>query len=353
MSSFLEKVLDKAEEGLKHTEDQIDGLLHPNRRHDDPAEKAEDALRTEINASHRFDSFAEERTDNVVKWHVDGHDYMWAVSEMLDNAKECIFILDWWLTPELYLRRPPAKHPEWRLDKVLKRKAEQGVKVYVVVYKEVTQTMSMSSKHTKAALEALNPPGTHQIQCMRHPDHIGAKDTVEFWSHHEKVVVVDNHYACIGGLDLCFGRWDTHNHPLADVHPTHWYKTLFPGQDYNNARIMDFQTVKDYASNQLNILEYARMPWHDIHMTLSGPVVLDIVQHFIERWNEIKRRKYKDNNAFDWLALPHDIEFAPNESVARHPRREAWHDVGRRYKQRWNQWMGQGKSIFRLLSLFN
>lgn len=125
------------------------GILNPNRRHDTPAEKAEDQLRAEINAGHRFDSFAEERTDNVVKWHVDGHDYMWAVSEMLDNAKQCIFILDWWLTPELYLRRPPAKHPEWRLDKVLKRKAEQGVKVYVVVYKEVTQTMSMSSKHTK------------------------------------------------------------------------------------------------------------------------------------------------------------------------------------------------------------
>lgn len=26
-------------------------------------------------------------------------------------------------------------------------------------------------------------------------------------------------------------------------------------------------------------------------MTIDGPVVLDIVQHFIERWNEIKRRK--------------------------------------------------------------
>jgi len=44
---------------------------------------------------------------------------------------------DWWLTPELYLRRPPAHYPEWRLDKLLKRKAEQGVKIYVVVYKEV------------------------------------------------------------------------------------------------------------------------------------------------------------------------------------------------------------------------
>lgn len=26
-------------------------------------------------------------------------------------------------------------------------------------------------------------------------------------------------------------------------------------------------------------------------MTLVGPVVLDIVQHFTERWNEIKKRK--------------------------------------------------------------
>jgi hypothetical protein len=31
-----------------------------------------------------------------------------------------------------------------------------------------------------------------------------------------------------------------------------------------------------------------------VHMTLTGPVVLDIVQHFTERWNEIKKRKYKD-----------------------------------------------------------
>lgn len=26
-------------------------------------------------------------------------------------------------------------------------------------------------------------------------------------------------------------------------------------------------------------------------MTLAGPSVLDIVQHFVERWNEIKKRK--------------------------------------------------------------
>nr|GAT61270.1 phospholipase D [Mycena chlorophos] len=332
--SFLkhfESLVEKIPEGFEHARDEVIGLLEPNRRHDDPEEKRRDEIRAEINASHRFDSFADERSQNAVKWHIDGHDYMWAVSEFIDSAKECIFILDWWLTPELYLRRPPSRYPEWRLDRLLKRKAEEGVKVHVIVYKEVTQTMTMSSKHTKSALEALHP----NIVCLRHPDHIGSKDTVEFWSHHEKVVVVDNHYACIGGLDLCFGRWDTHTHPLADVHPTDFSLTLFPGQDYNNARIADFNQVFNYASNALSSLEAARMPWHDVHMTLTGPVVLDIVQHFVERWNEIKKRKYKEQANVPWLALPHNVEFAPNEAVVRHPHRELWHRIGHHYKQRW------------------
>ncbi|TFK38573.1 phospholipase D [Crucibulum laeve] len=326
--SFLKDIA----KGVQHARNEVIGILNPNRRHDEPHEIAQDELRAEIRSGHRFTSFASERANNSVKWHIDGHDYMWALSEMLENAKEAIFILDWWLTPELYLRRPPAYFPEWRLDRILKRKAEQGVKVHVIVYKEVTQTMSMSSKHTKSTLEALHP----NITCLRHPDHIGAKDSVQFWSHHEKVVVVDNHYAAIGGLDLCFGRWDTHTHPLADVHPTDFSRTLFPGQDYNNARVMDFKDVYNYASNTLSILETGRMPWHDVHMTLVGSAVLDIVQHFVERWNEIKKRKYRDEDNVTWLALPNDdVERAPNEAVARHPHREHWREIGHRYKQRW------------------
>jgi phospholipase D1/2 len=68
---------------------------------------------------------------------VDGRDYFWAVSVALEEAKEVIYIADWWLSPELFLRRPPSEAKEWRLDRVLKRKAEQGVKIFVMVYKEV------------------------------------------------------------------------------------------------------------------------------------------------------------------------------------------------------------------------
>lgn len=76
----------------------------------------------------------------AVRFHVDGMDYFHALSVMIDEAKESIMILDWWLTPELFLRRG-GDHPEWRLDRLLLRKAQEGVKIYVSVYKEVTQSM--------------------------------------------------------------------------------------------------------------------------------------------------------------------------------------------------------------------
>ena len=44
---------------------------------------------------------------------------------------------DWWLSPELYLRRPCELYEGYRLDRVLQRRAEAGVKVYIIVYKEV------------------------------------------------------------------------------------------------------------------------------------------------------------------------------------------------------------------------
>lgn len=60
-----------------------------------------------------------------------------AVSVALEQAKETIYIEDWWLSPELFLRRPPHTEQDFRLDHVLKRRAEAGVKIFVVVYREV------------------------------------------------------------------------------------------------------------------------------------------------------------------------------------------------------------------------
>ena len=47
-----------------------------------------------------------------------------------------------WLSPELYLRRPPSKNEQYRLDRMLQAAAQRGVKVNVIVYKEVTQALT-------------------------------------------------------------------------------------------------------------------------------------------------------------------------------------------------------------------
>lgn len=47
------------------------------------------------------------------------------------------------------------------------------------------------------------------------------------------MTIVDSTRATIGGLDLCFGRWDLHDHPLADVHVTKFDDTLYPGRTFS------------------------------------------------------------------------------------------------------------------------
>lgn len=213
------------------------------------------------------------------------------------------------MSPELFLRRPAFHKQEFRLDQILKRRAEAGVKIYVAVYKEVEAALTCNSRHTKHALDALCPegtPGHGNIRTMRHPDHNvfeNAADMTMYWAHHEKFIVIDYAMAFIGGLDLCFGRWDARQHPLSDVHPEGVSEEIWPGQDFNNNRIMDFQKVQDWEQNELSKAEYGRMPWHDVAMAVIGPSVYDIAEHFVLRWNFIKRDKYKRDSRYDWIVL--------------------------------------------------
>lgn len=97
--------------------------------------------------SNRFRSFAPERNGgNEAKWYVDGCGYMWAVSIAIEEARESIWILDWWLSPELYLRRPPSKNEAYRIDRMLLAAAERGVKVNIIIYKEVAAVLTRESK---------------------------------------------------------------------------------------------------------------------------------------------------------------------------------------------------------------
>ncbi|XP_015216767.2 phospholipase D1 isoform X1 [Lepisosteus oculatus] len=160
---------------------------------------------------HRFGSFAREEENTLVKWYVNGKTYMHDLADALEEAKEEIFITDWWLSPEIFLKRPVVEGNRWRLDYILKRKAQQGVRIFVMLYKEVELALGINSEYSKRTLLHLHP----NIKVMRHPDHVSS--TVYLWAHHEKVVVIDQSVAFVGGIDLAYGRWDDREHRLTDV----------------------------------------------------------------------------------------------------------------------------------------
>lgn len=244
---------------------------------------------------HRFDSFAPVRHNVYTQWFVDGRDYFWAVSEAIDKARDVIYIHDWWLSPELYLRRPPQGNQQWRLDRLLKRKAEQGVKIFIVIYRNVGQFIPIDSLYTKHSLLDLH----ENIFVMRSPNQ-WIQNTY-FWAHHEKICMIDHTIAFLGGIDLCFGRWDSPEHILTDDKPKAFFTAAdespyeetqnWPGKDYSNPRVLDFQALDQPFEDLYDRKQVPRMPWHDIHMLVTGHTARDLCRHFVQRWNYLIRQK--------------------------------------------------------------
>jgi phospholipase D1/2 len=217
-------------------------------------------------------------------------------------------------------------------DRITKAVTRLGLDVIFRSLEETEKTdplikppITVSSSHTKHALEDLHP----NIAVFRHPDHLPDRqniaasfvqsfqnikltaasaskmpgdalkaiygmneDSVLYWAHHEKLCLVDGRIAFMGGLDLCYGRWDTNHHSIADAHPGDLNDIVFPGQDYNNSRIMDFDDVTHWQNNKLDRTKSSRMGWSDISLSLVGPAVEDLKEHFVQRWNFVYNEKY-------------------------------------------------------------
>ncbi|KAK3997401.1 hypothetical protein QBC44DRAFT_315974 [Cladorrhinum sp. PSN332] len=349
----IHSLIRKAKQGISDilpTDD--DKHFHTHQGHQ-CADKHEDY------AHNRFCSFVPPSQGHA-KWYIDGASYFWAVSMAIQEARESIYILDWWLSPELYLRRPPARNENYRLDKLLKAAAERGVKINIIVYKEVEAALTLNSIHTKHALEALHT----NIKVFRYPDHHPAKnvvsglqdlhtslknldlktfnlakasssalesiygtadDVVLYWAHHEKLCLIDGKVAFMGGLDLCFGRYDTNSHPLSDAHPGDIDGIIFPGQDYNNARIYDFEDVSKWENNKLDRTKSSRMGWSDVALSVSGPVVDHLAQHFCERWNFIFNKKYTNRDIGKYSLLQAPGGYIPGQQKGH--REELYDDI--------------------------
>ena len=116
------------------------------------------------------------------------------------------------------------------------------------------------------------------------------------YTHHQKTVVVDaalpdsdlrRLVAFVGGLDLTDGRFDTPEFPLFSS-----LQTLHKGDFYQVGGGRRASPYPCGVSSGLlqNCTPGAtadcgpREPWHDIHARVEGPIVMDIVRNFADRW---------------------------------------------------------------------
>lgn len=144
------------------------------------------------------------------------------------------------------------------------------------MYKEVSVALTLNSNFSKQVFRRLHD----NVYVLRDPDflmkHLG------MWSHHEKIVSIDQKVSFVGGLDLCFGRWDTGEHVLFDEPDQ---GANFHGKDYSNPRVKDFVEVHLPDRDMIDRTAVPRMPWHDCHSRLEGQPARDVARHFIQRWN--------------------------------------------------------------------
>ena len=296
------KLLAKNERQLRQFEESIQFMIH-NSRWSKP---------------NRFDSFAPVRTGVHAQWLVDGRDYMWNVSRAINMAKDVIYIHDWWLSPQLYMRRPAAISQKWRLDRLLRKKAREGVKIFIIIYRNVEAAVPIDSEFTKFSLLDLHP----NIFVQRSPNQF--KKNQFFFAHHEKICIVDHTVAFVGGIDLCFGRWDTPQHSVCDDKPTGFEPSdkpkdadhcqLWPGKDYSNPRVQDFFQLSEPYAEMYDRSKTPRMPWHDISMQIVGQPARDLTRHFVQRWNYVLRGR-KPTRPTPFLLPPPDYSPADLEAL--------------------------------------
>ena len=225
---------------------------------------------------YRFSSFARVWEEgNSAKWFVDGEDYFAAVGSTILAAENEILIIDAALDPNMILKRPTTgTSSEWRLERLLLTKANDGVLIYII--------MDVNRSENVAALVG------HENISLVQPLSSGSSSR---WAYNEKVVVVDRVAAFVGSSGFSSKHWDTNQHYLETVNKGYHEQILTNSNsmknqhrkaadhgDHGGDRQAKFpapgpKPSGDRAAERIEIL---RMPWHDVSCGFTGPAVLDL-----------------------------------------------------------------------------
>ena len=177
------------------------------------------------------------RPGNSVEVLVDGERACGAIATALMGARSHVYIAGWHLTPGFELTRDGDTST---VRDILARLAER-VDVRVLLWAgPPVPAFQPTRKMVRAVREQLTV-GT-RIECV-----LDSRERT-LHCHHEKLVVVDDTVAFVGGIDLTSlsgDRWDSTEHQPR-----------------------------------------GSLGWHDVATKLRGPIVADVANHFRQRWQE-------------------------------------------------------------------
>ena len=205
----------------------------------------------------------------------------------LMEAKHIICITGWAVWHAIKLFRGSDLNIDQRtLGQILVDKAQEGVKVYVMVWSEKTSGDFVGEQGVMGThdMETYNFFKNTDVHCALAPREISVKEFTDAlqnqfssgcYTHHQKSVICDaagrdyrrRLVAYVGGLDLTGGRYDTPNHEL--------YSTLLT-EHLDDFRNSDAKSVPPTQG--------PREPWHDIHSKVEGAIAHDVFLNFQERW---------------------------------------------------------------------
>ena len=258
------------------------------------------------------------KTDgNTIEPFTTGQDYYKALAAAIAGAGRTVCMLGWQINWDVHLV------PGLRLyDAILKAvTANTSLKVYVLPW-DSSIGIDTGCKETEAVLNYINtqisgPPRVFVKRALEHPDSTAGFDN--FFSHHQKQVVIDSKTAFMGGIDVCWGRRDDATYTLkADgregndayngcvphvlaVDPKNYVDSLqvqeadnfnvngtsLPNQEAIDAKahLRTGRVQLPPGAKMLDAARQPRMPWQDLHLKIEGPAAIDLASNFVLRWN--------------------------------------------------------------------
>ncbi|KAL0924255.1 hypothetical protein M5K25_005071 [Dendrobium thyrsiflorum] len=215
------------------------------------------------------------------------------VFDAISAARRFIYVAGWSVYAEISLVREGQRGEagEATLGEMLKRKAEEGVRVLMLVWDDRSSVGELKkdgvmATHDQDTAEYFRGSRVHCLLCPRNPDvgesYVQGLEIATMFTHHQKTLIVDAETTAtmetgmrrvvsfLGGIDLCDGRYDTQKHSL--------FQTL--GREHRN----DFHQP-NFAGATLR-KGGPREPWHDVHCRVEGAAAWDVLCNFEQRWRK-------------------------------------------------------------------